>query len=92
MTTNCIRIITLETLSCFQMMFPNTYCTRYECVKWQSNTTTLHVFFNYLGQHVSTLIGPSSGPSKIQILKLTMFKMHCGIPNAYILDISMYKT
>jgi len=44
-----------------------------------------------LGQHVSTLTGSSSGPSKIQILKLTMFKMHCGIPNAYILDITMYK-
>ena len=49
------------------------------------------MFIYYLGQHVSTLIGSSSGPSKIQILKLTMLKMHCGIPNAYILDITMYK-
>jgi len=46
------------------------------------------MLFYYLGQHVSTLIESSSGPSKIQI---PIFKMHCGIPNAYILDITMYK-
>jgi len=45
-----------------------------------------------LGRHVSTLTGSSSGPPKIQSLKLTMFKMHCQFPNAYILDITMYKT
>ena len=46
-----------------------------------SNTTTFICFFV-----ISTLIGSSSGPSKIQILKLTMFKMHCGIQNAYIVS------
>jgi len=50
------------------------------------------VFIYYLAQHVSTLTGSYSGPSKIQILKLTMFKMHCVIPNANILNIAMYKT
>jgi len=56
-----------------------------------SNKTTFIMLFYCLWQHASTLTGSSSGPSKIQILKLTMFKMHCGIPNAYILNITMYK-
>ena len=45
-----------------------------------SNTTTSIMLFYCLGQHVSTLTGSSSGPSKIQILKLTMFKPYCGMP------------
>ena len=49
------------------------------------------MLFYCSGQHVSTLTGSSSGPSKIQILKLTMFKMLCGIPNFYILDTTTYK-
>ena len=44
-----------------------------------------------LGQHVSILIESSSGPSKNTDPYLTMFKMRCGIPNAYIRDITMYK-
>ena len=44
-----------------------------------------------LGQHVSILIESSSGPSKKIDPYLEMFKMHCGIPNAYILDKTMYK-
>jgi len=57
---------------------------------YQSNTLNFNMLFYYLGQHVSILTESSSGPSKIQIL-IIMFKMHCGIPNAYILDITMYK-
>ena len=55
------------------------------------NATTFIMLFYCSGKYVSTLIGSSSGPSKTQILKLTIFKMHCGIPTAYILDITMYK-
>jgi len=44
-----------------------------------------------LGQHVSTPIESSSGPSKNTDPYLAMFKMRCGIPNAYILDRTMYK-
>ena len=51
-----------------------------------SNTTTFITLFYCLGQHVSTITGSSSGPSKVQILKLAVFKRLCGIPNAYILD------
>jgi len=49
------------------------------------------VFIIVLGQHVSILIESSSGPSKNTDPYLAMFKMRCGIPNAYILDITMYK-
>jgi len=35
---------------------------------YQSNTTNFSVLFYYLGQHVSTLMETSLGPSKIQIL------------------------
>jgi len=48
------------------------------------------VFIIVLGQHVSILIESSSGPSKNTDPYLAMFKMRCGIPNAYILDITMY--
>ena len=49
------------------------------------------MFIILLGQHVSILIKSSSGPSKNAHPYLAMFKMRCGIPNAYILDITMYK-
>ena len=49
------------------------------------------MFIIVLGQHVSILIEPSSGPSKNTDLYLAMFKMCCGNPNAYILDKTMYK-
>ena len=49
------------------------------------------MFFIVLGQYVSILIESSSGPSKKTDHYLEMFKMRCGIPNAYILDITMYK-
>jgi len=44
------------------------------------------MFIIVLGQHVSMLIESSSGPSKNKDPYLTMFKMSCGIPNAYIID------
>jgi len=49
------------------------------------------MFIIVLGQHVSILIESSSGPSKNTDPYLAMFKMRCGTPNAYILDITMYK-
>jgi len=49
------------------------------------------MFIIVLGQHVSILIESSSGPSKNTDPYLAIFNMRCGIPNAYILDITMYK-
>jgi len=57
----------------------------------QSNTTNLYYVFTVLGQHVLILIESSSGPSKKIEPCLEMFKMRCGIPNAYTLDKTMYK-
>jgi len=49
------------------------------------------MFIIVLGQHVSILIESSSGPFKNTDPYLAMFKMRCAIPNAYILDITVYK-
>ena len=49
------------------------------------------MFIIVLGQHVSIPTESSSCPSKNTDPYLAMFKMRCGIPNAYILDITMYK-
>jgi len=49
------------------------------------------MFIIVLGQHVSILIESSSGRSKNTDPYLALFKMICGIPNAYILDKTMYK-
>jgi len=49
------------------------------------------MFIIVLGQHVSILIESSSDPSKKIDPYLEMFKMRCGIPNAYILDKFMYE-
>jgi hypothetical protein len=49
------------------------------------------MFTIVLGQHVSLLIESSSGPSKKTYPYLEMFKMRCGIPNAYILDKTVHK-
>jgi len=49
------------------------------------------MFIIVLWQHVSILIESSSGPSNNTDPYLAMLKMRCGIPNAYILDITMYK-
>ena len=60
---------------------------------WLITEINFIMLFYCLGQHVSTFTGSSSGPSKIQILKLAVIKMPCAVPNAYILDITtcMYK-
>jgi len=44
-----------------------------------------------LGQHVSIFIESSSGPSKNTDPYLAISKTSCAIPNAYILDKTMYK-
>ena len=44
------------------------------------------MFIIVLGQHVLILTESSSGPSKKMDPYLKCLKMHCGIPNAYILD------
>ena len=49
------------------------------------------MFIIVLGRHVSILIELSSGPSKNTDPYLAMFKLRCGIPNPYILDITTYK-
>jgi len=49
------------------------------------------MFIIVLGQHVSILIESSSGPSKKTEPYLQCLKMRRGIPNAYILDKTMYK-
>ena len=41
------------------------------------------MFIIVLGQHVLILIESSSGPSKKIDPYLEMFKMRCGIPNAF---------
>ena len=48
------------------------------------------MFIIVLGKHVSTLIESFSGPSKKMDPYLEIFKMSCGIPNAYILDFYTY--
>ena len=58
---------------------------------YQSNTKNFIMLVIVLGQHVSILLESSSGPSKSTDPYFAMFKMRCGIPNAYILDITMYK-
>ena len=47
------------------------------------------LFFIVLGQHVSILIESSSGPCNNTDPCLGMFKMHCGIPNANVLEITV---
>jgi len=49
------------------------------------------MFILVLGRHVSILIESSSGPSKNTAPYLVMFNMFCGIPNAHIIDKTMYK-
>jgi len=49
------------------------------------------MFFIVLGQNVPIPIESSSVPSKKIDPYLKCLKIHCGIPNAYILDKTMYK-
>jgi len=48
------------------------------------------MFIIVLGQHVSILIESSSGHSKKIDPYLKCLKMRCGVPNAYILDETMF--
>ena len=57
----------------------------------KNNTKNFIMFITALGQHVTILIESSSGPYEDTDPYLAMFKMRCGIPNAYILDIPLYK-
>jgi len=59
-------------------------------MKYQTQQNFI-MFIIVLGQHVSILIESSLGPSKNTDPYLAMFKMRCGIPDAYILDYTMYK-
>ena len=49
------------------------------------------MFIIVLGRHVSIPIESSSGPSKKIDPYLKCLKVRCWIPNAYILDKTMYK-
>jgi len=49
------------------------------------------MFIIVLGQHVSILIESSSGASTKIDPYLQFLKIRCGIPNAYILDKTVYK-
>jgi len=49
------------------------------------------MFIIVLEQHVSILTESSSGSYKKIDSYLKYLKMRCGIPNAYILDITVYK-
>ena len=49
------------------------------------------MFIAVLGQHVSILIELFPGPTKNTDPYLAMFKMRCGILNAYILNKTVYK-
>jgi hypothetical protein len=59
-------------------------------MKYQTQQNFI-MFIIVLGQHVSILIESSWGLSKNTDPYLVMFKMRCGIPYAYNLDITMYK-
>jgi len=52
---------------------------------------TFIMFIIVLGQHVSILTESSSGLSKKIYPYLKCLKMRCGISNAYVLDITVYK-
>ena len=74
----------------FFLLFAIPKCLTQRCASQTQQNFIM--FIIVLGQHVSILIESSSGPSKKKIDPyLEMFKMRCGIPNAYILYISMYK-
>ena len=83
-------MISVGNLAYFPMRMLKFYAYKYTMM-FQSNEQNFIMFIIVLGQHVSILIESSSGPSKIIEPYLEMFKMRCGIPYAYILDITMYQ-
>jgi len=59
---------------------------------YQSKTTKLYyVYYCFRATCFESYTEPSSGTSKNTDPYLAMFKIGCGIPNAYILDITMYQ-
>ena len=58
---------------------------------YESNTTHVYYVLTVLRQHISILVESPSGHSKKTDPYLEMFKISCWIPNAYILNITMYK-
>jgi len=78
--------------TCFNVCHPevfNPYINIQCCINQTQQNFIM--FIIALGRHVSILIESSSGHSKNTDPYLAMFKMSCGIPNAYILDITMYR-
>jgi len=57
----------------------------------QSNTTKLYYVYYCIRATCFDFIESSSGPSKNTDPYLAMFTMRRGIPNAYILDKTLYK-
>ena len=76
----------------FNVCHPEVFNT-YINTQWFISQTQQNIimFITVLGQHVSTLTESSSGPSKKIDPYLKCFKTRCGIPNAYILDKTMYQ-
>jgi len=66
-------------------------CCRYLNIQWciSQMQQNFIMFIIVLGQHVSIYIDHLL--ALLRYRSLAMFKACCGIPNAYILDITMYK-
>jgi len=60
-------------------------------MKYQSNTTKLYYVYYCIRAMCFSSYRIIFRPFKDTDLYLEMFKMRCGIPNGYILDITMYK-
>ena len=86
------QLIKLHTHSCVENIMHH-IAIRCINTQWSISQTQRNfiMFIIVLGQHVSILIESSSGPSKNTDPCLAMFKILCGIPNAYILGKTMYK-
>ena len=76
-------------ISCLHPDVFNTYIIIQWCVSQTQQNFVMCIIV--LGRHVSILIESSSGPSEKIGLYLKCLKMRCGIPNAYIIDKTMYK-
>jgi len=85
----CIEINEMQWILFFYVCHPEVYIN----IQWSISQTERNfiMFIIVLGQHVSIRIESSSGPSKNTDPYLAGFKMRCGIPNAYIVEKTMYK-
>jgi len=82
---------TIKAICMFNVCHPEVFNT-YINILWSIGQTQQNfMFIIVLGQNVSILTESPSGPSKKQDPYLSMFETRCGIPNAYILDKTMYK-